>query len=223
MTKQYVVYTRVSTKEQNLGLEAQMRDIDHYLASHEHQVLGYFSDKQSGADGDRPEFQKALKLVRKTGAELLVSKLDRLSRDLAMIANLMKEKDVSFRIASMPGADSMMIGIYAVLAQKEREMISERTKSALAAAKRRGKKLGGLREGALEKANAKRTKAADRRATKFAKIILPLKQQGMTLKAISERLNEMGIATVRGGAWEAKAVSRVLDRMMTEVNEEDAA
>ncbi|ULJ70634.1 recombinase family protein [Rhizobium gallicum] len=116
-----------------------------------------------------------------------------------------------------------MIGIYAVLAQKEREMISERTKSALAAAKRRGKKLGGYREGALEKANAKRTKAADRQATKFAKIILPLKQQGMTLKAIAERLNEMGIATVRGGAWEAKAVSRVLDRVMPEFNEEDAA
>ncbi|WP_275593245.1 recombinase family protein [Rhizobium gallicum] len=123
----------------------------------------------------------------------------------------------------MQASDSMMIGIYAVLAQKEREMISERTKSALAAAKRRGKKLGGYREGALEKANAKRTKAADRQATKFAKIILPLKQQGMTLKAIAERLNEMGIATVRGGAWEAKAVSRVLDRVMPEFNEEDAA
>jgi DNA invertase Pin-like site-specific DNA recombinase len=103
-----------------------MRDIEHYLGSHDHQILGHFSDQQSGADDDRPEFQKALKLVRKTGAELLVSKLDRLSRDLAMIASLMKEKDVSFRVASMPGADSMMIGIYAVLAQKERETIAGR-------------------------------------------------------------------------------------------------
>ncbi|MBW9116618.1 recombinase family protein [Rhizobium cauense] len=213
MKKQYVTYCRVSTREQSLGLDAQMRDIEHYLASHDHEVLGHFSDKQSGADDDRPEFQKALRLVRKTGAELLVSKLDRLSRDLAMIAKLMKEKDVAFRIASMPGADSMMIGIYAVLAQKEREMISERTKSALAAAKRRGTKLGGYREGALEKANALRTKVADKQAEKFAKIIMPLKQQGMTLTGIAERLNEMGIVTVRGGAWEAKAVSRVLDRL----------
>jgi DNA invertase Pin-like site-specific DNA recombinase len=157
--------------------------------------------------------------VRKRGAELLVSKLDRLSRDLAMIANLMKEKDISFRIASMPGADSMMIGIYAVLAQKEREMISERTKSALAAAKRGGKKLGGYREGAIEKANAVRRKAADTQATRFARIIVPLKKQGMTLKAIAERLNEMGVATVRGGKWDAKAVSRVLDRTMPEAAE----
>ncbi len=213
MTKQYVVYTRVSTKEQDLGLEAQMRDIEHYLSSHDHEILGHFSDRQSGADDDRPQFQEALKLVRRTGAELLVSKLDRLSRDLAMIANLMKEKNVAFRIASMPGADSMMIGIYAVLAQKEREMISERTKAALAAAKRRGKKLGGHREGALEKANGIRVKAADTQAKKFAKIIVPLKQQGMTLKGISEHLNDMKVATVRGGKWDAKAVSRVLERM----------
>jgi hypothetical protein len=158
--------------------------------------------------GTVAELAEDLVLVRsevmldKTGAELLVSKLDRLSRDLAMIATLMKEKDVSFRVASMPGADSMMIGIYAVLAQKEREMISERTKAALAAAKARGKKLGGYREGALEKANAKRTKAADERATK---LIVPMKGQGKSLKAIADRLNEMGIATVRGGTWEAKA------------------
>ena len=114
----------------------------------------------------------------------------------------------------------MMIGIYAVLAQKERGMISERTKAALAAAKKRGKKLGGYREGALEKANAKRTKAADKQAERFAKIIVPLKEQGMSLKAIADRLNEMGIATVRGGTWEAKAVSRVLDRLGE--REEDA-
>lgn len=119
----------------------------------------------------------------------------------------------------MPGADSMVIGIYAVLAQKEREMISERTKSALAAAKRGGKKLGGYREGAIEKANAVRRKAADTQATRFARIIVPLKKQGMTLKAIAERLNEMGVATVRGGKWDAKAVSRVLDRTMPEAAE----
>jgi DNA invertase Pin-like site-specific DNA recombinase len=113
----------------------------------------------------------------------------------------------------VPEADSMMIGIYAVLAQVQREMISERTKAALAAAKKRGKKLCGYREGALEKASTKRTKAADKQARKFAKVIVPLKQQGLTLEAIAERLNQMGIATVRGGTWEAKAVSRVLDRL----------
>jgi DNA invertase Pin-like site-specific DNA recombinase len=106
--------------------------------------------------------------------------------------------------------------------QKESEMISERTKAALAAAKKRGKKLGGYREGALEKANAKRTKAADKQAKKFAKVIVPLKQQGLALKAIADRLNEMGIATVRGGTWEAKAVSRVLDRLMFEGDDEYA-
>lgn len=215
--KQFVIYTRVSTQEQSksgLGLEAQMRDINHYLGSvGEHEVLAEFMDTGSGADDERPEFQKALKLVRKTGAELLVSKLDRLSRDLAMIASLMKDKDVSFRVASMPGADSMMIGIYAVMAQKEREMISERTKAALRSAKARGVKLGGFREGAAEASAEVRGERADAYAQKIWHIIKPLISQGLSLRQIADTLNRSGTATAAGSSWAPMTVSRIVKRM----------
>src|SRR5262245_30196146 len=113
--RRYVTYTRVSTAEQRrsgLGLAAQQRDIDIFLHSYSEvpwEVIGSFSDQGSGADNGRPEFQKALALVRKTGAELLVSKLDRLSRRVSFIARLMEDKQIRFRVASMPHADAFQL------------------------------------------------------------------------------------------------------------------
>ena len=136
----YVIYTRVSTQEQQksgLGLEAQERDIEIFLTTYSdvpYEVIARFCDTGSGADNGRPEFQKALDLVRKTGAELLVSKLDRLSRKVSFIATLMEDKKVKFRVASMPHADPFQLHIYAALAEQEREFISKRTKAALQAA-----------------------------------------------------------------------------------------
>ena len=135
--KQYVVYTRVSTEEQGrsgLGLEAQERDIGIYLESFSEmpwEVIGRFQDVLSGKQDDRPQLAAALELVRKTGAELLVSKLDRLSRDVAFIATLIKDPKVRLRVAQMPNADPFQFHLYAALAEQERKFISERTKAAL--------------------------------------------------------------------------------------------
>ena len=215
--KQYVIYTRVSTEEQGrsgLGLEAQERDIGIYLENFSEvpwEVIGRFEDVLSGKQDDRPQLAAALELVRKTGAELLVSKLDRLSRDVAFIATLIKDPKVRLRIAQMPNADPFQFHLYAALAEQERKFISERTKAALKAAKERGKKLGGLRDTTMKRNEAVKTKA-DAQAAKLIKIIRPLRDAGQTLTNIADTMNDMGIATSRGGRWSATQVMRVLNR-----------
>ncbi|MDX0640041.1 DNA invertase [Sinorhizobium medicae] len=215
--QQYVIYTRVSTEDQGrsgLGLEAQERDIAIFLDKFSDipfEVLGRFCDVQSGADSERPELAKALELVRKTGAELLIAKLDRLSRKVSFIATLMDDKKVKLRVAQMPQTDKFQLHIYAALAEQERTFISERTKAALKAAKSRGVRLGGLRDKTMKRNEAIQQKA-DAEATKVMKIVGPLRASGQTLSAIAETLDSMNIPTSRGGTWTPTQISRVLER-----------
>jgi DNA invertase Pin-like site-specific DNA recombinase len=217
MHQQFVIYTRVSTAEQKrsgLGLEAQRRDVDIFLANYAPggEVLGEFCDQGSGADDGRPQLEKALALVRKTGAELLVAKLDRLSRRVSQISQLMEDSRIKFRVASMPHADAFQLHIYAALAQQERDFISKRTIAALAAAKARGTKLGGYRVNARQAATAAKQAQADHRAAKLIRLVRPLRASGATLQAIATQLQEMAVATPNGGNWTPMAVSRVLQR-----------
>ncbi|APO74581.1 resolvase/recombinase protein [Rhizobium etli 8C-3] len=213
----YVVYTRVSTEDQGksgLGLEAQDRDIEIFLDKFSDvpfEVIGRFQDVQSGGDNGRPELEKALSLVRKTGAELLVAKLDRLSRRVSFIAALMDDKKVKLRVACMPNADKFSLHIYAALAEQERTFISERTKAALRMAKERGVKLGGMRDATMKRNAAVQAKA-DTEAAKVMKLIAPMKEGGSSLSNIARTLDVMGIATSRGGKWTAMQVSRVIER-----------
>lgn len=213
--KRYVIYTRVSTAEQGksgLGLEAQHRDIELFLHNFSEtpwEIIGEFQDVQSGKVDDRPELLKALQLARKEKAELLVAKLDRLSRDVEFIARTIKQATI--RVASMPHADNFQLHIYAALAEQEREFISKRTKAALQVAKERGKKLGGLRDKTMKRNEAIQEKARAE-AEKVMKIVGPLRNAGQTLSTIAETLNDMEVKTSRGGEWTAMQVKRVLDR-----------
>lgn len=215
--KQYISYTRVSTKEQGrsgLGLEAQERDIELFLENYSEEpweVIGRFTDVQSGGDDSRPELDAALEMARRTGAELLVAKLDRLSRRVSYVATLMEDPKLKLRVAQMPYADKFQLHIYAALAEQERDFISKRTKEALRAAKARGVKLGGLRDKTMKRNQALVAKA-DREAEKVLKVIKPLRDAGQTLSAIAETLEGMGVKTSRGGRWTAKQVSRTLSR-----------
>lgn len=215
--RRYVVYTRVSTEDQGksgLGLEAQERDIAIFLEKFSDvpfEVIGRFQDVQSGSNADRPELTKALAMVRKTGAELLVAKLDRLSRKVSFIATLMDDPKVKLRVAHMPQADKFQLHIYAALAEQERTFISERTKAALRAAKERGVKLGGMRDATMKRNVAVQAKA-DAEAAKVMKVVRPMVAAGTSLNQIARTLDEMGIATSRGGAWTAKQVSRIVAR-----------
>ena len=216
--KQYVVYKRVSTKAQGqsgLGLDAQERDIELFFENFSevpYEVLETFLEVESGASSDRPELVKALELVRKTGAELLVSKLDRLSRKVSFIATVMDDPKVKLRVASMPTAEPFQLHIYAALAEQERKFISIRTKAALAEAKKKGVKLGGLRPKTKARNEAIQANAKAR-AVKVSKIVLPLRDQGASLRAIAGALDVAGVETARGGKWTAKQVQRTLERL----------
>lgn len=216
--KRYVVYRRVSTEDQGksgLGLDAQNRDISIFLenfSEEPYEVVGRFKDVMSGKQDDRPELAKALEVAKKTGAELLVAKIDRLSRKVAFIAALMDDPKVKLRVASMPQADKFQLHIYAALAEQEREFISARTKAALAEAKARGVKLGGLRDKTMKRNNAIQANAKAR-AAKVAKTVQPLRAQGASLREIAEALNTSGVPTARGGRWQASQVKRVLERL----------
>lgn len=215
--KQYVVYTRVSTKDQGrsgLGLEAQERDINLFLehfSEEPWEVIGHFKDVQSGGEDDRPALREALEQVRRTGAELLVAKLDRLSRKVSFVSSLMDDPKVRLRVAQMPMADKFQLHIYAALAEQERDFISRRTKDALRAAKARGKKLGGLRDKTMQRNKAIQAKA-NSEAARVLKIIKPMRDSGETLAAIAEALDTMQVATSRGGKWTAMQVKRVMAR-----------
>lgn len=217
--KRYVFYRRVSTADQGrsgLGLEAQEADLKRYLEQHADQpyeVIGSFVDVQSGKSDDRPELAKTVALAKRSrNCELLVSKLDRLSRRVSYIAKLMEESRVPIRVASMPHAQPFEMHIYAALAEQERKLVSERTKAGLAAAKARGVKLGGNR-GNIDQINAARRSHADEYARSLAAILPPLVANGESYSSAARALTAAGIKTRRGGRWTGEQVKRILRRL----------
>lgn len=219
--QKYVTYMRVSTAEQGksgLGLQAQKRDMSIFLETYSEvpfEVIGEFTDVLSGADDSRPELTKAIDLARRTGAELLVAKLDRLSRRVSFIASLMEDPKLSLRVAQMPHADKFQLHVYAALAEQERDFISKRTKAALVEAKARGQKLGGLRDKTMKR-NTVVMANAKARADKVAGLVTPLKEAGKSLREIAAHLDQAGVSTARGGRWNASQVQRVLQRVNAE-------
>jgi DNA invertase Pin-like site-specific DNA recombinase len=218
MVKRYVTYRRVSTKAQGgsgLGLDAQDRDICIFLESYSEEpweVAGEFIDVPNGKDSVRPELAKAIDLANREGAELLVAKLDRISRQAPFIATLIEDKRLKLRVASMPHACNFQLLVYAILSEQERDFISKRTKAALAEAKARGQILGGLRDATMRRNEVVKANA-QARAAKVEGIIRPLREAGKTLQQIAEELNLAGVQTARGGAWHASQVKRTLDRL----------
>jgi DNA invertase Pin-like site-specific DNA recombinase len=174
---------------------------------------------ESGKKNDRPRLAEALRLCRLHGAILVIAKLDRLARNVAFISNLM-EAGVEFTAVDFPQANRLTVHILAAVAEHEREMISRRTKDALAAAKVRGKKLGGNRgkihlvakKGALASAVVRSIKAK-RRAADIGPIVADIQASGATsLRQIAAALNERHIGTARGKEWTATQVMRVRQR-----------
>ncbi|GBQ09077.1 recombinase family protein [Acetobacter cerevisiae] len=220
---QAIAYIRVSTAKQGrsgLGMEAQQAAISHFAEAEGLEVVEVFTEIETGKGADalskRPQLCAALEKARRRGCPVIVAKLDRLSRDVAFIAGLMAER-VPFIVAELgKDADPFMLHIWAAMAEKERRMISDRTKAALAAAKARGVVLGGYRGGPAVD-HQKGTQAAQKAAQGFAEDVGPLVQElasgGLSLRQVAARLTEQGIRTARGGkVWTAAGVSRVLAR-----------
>jgi DNA invertase Pin-like site-specific DNA recombinase len=210
----FVSYYRVSTDKQGAqgnGMEAQKQAVARYLASLNAELLATFEEVESGANNKRPQLAAALKFAKAKKAILIIAKLDRLSRNAAFLLQL-QESGVDFIACDMPNADKLSVGIIALLAQRERELISERTKAGLAVAKARGVRLGNPNPLPALKAGAK---AIQERKQAFAaqvlKSIREIQSTGIeSLNRIANCLNKRGETTARGGQWTATAVKRVL-------------
>ena len=201
-------------------LEAQERTVTDFINGNGNKIVGTYTEIESGKRDNRPELTKAIRDCKLKGARLIVSKLDRLSRDLHFITELQRS-GVQFTIAEMPEATELTIHIYAAMAQHERKEIGKRTKAALQAAKKRGVKLGNpcLKNGEQipgsgNTANARkaRTSKADQFALDIAQVINEELVPGQSLRELADDLNNFGYKTARGKEWQATSVKRILDR-----------
>ena len=220
----WISYLRVSTGRQGrsgLGLEAQRKAVEDFLNGGRWQLVKEFVEVESGKKTNRfrPVLAEAIQACRLYGAQLVIAKLDRLSCNAHFLLGL-KEAGVDFVAADMPTANRLTVGIMAMVAEEEGRMISERTKAALAAARRRGVQLGGYNKNPKLTAQARKAgqEANARIATERSAVIRPaiaeLQAAGATsLRAIAAGLNERGIPTARGTeSWSATQVMRVLAR-----------
>ena len=227
-SRQIVTYLRVSTQTQGrsgLGLEAQREAVSRFAGAESFTVAGEYVEVETGKGSDaldrRPKLAAALAHAKRLGCSVVVAKLDRLSRDVAFIAGLMAQR-VPFLVSDIGAdADPFLLHLYAALAEKERRLISERTKVALGAAKARGVLLGGDRGYRPAAAPDARLggeavrEMADQHAHGLLSTIEEVRRElgaGASLQAIARALGERGVPTARGGAWTATAVRRVLAR-----------
>lgn len=208
----FVSYLRVSTHRQGysgLGIEAQRSSVQHYIATRGGTLIDEFVEVESGSKRRRPVLVQSIALCKKEGAALLIAKLDRLARNVAFVSSLM-EGGVDFVAVDAPYANKLMIHILAAFAEHEREQISERTRIALAAAKKRGVQLG---------ANGKVLAEKHKRDAESAAMLLqgPVERAfsdgAQTLKEIAFHLNNQGTVTREGASWSTGTVHRLLRRL----------
>jgi DNA invertase Pin-like site-specific DNA recombinase len=219
--KPIVAYVRVSTSQQGrsgLGIEAQRETLSRFACDEGFEIAAELVEVETGKGSDaldrRPQLAASLAKARALRCPVAVAKLDRLSRDVHFISGLMAHR-VPFLVAELgPNVDPFVLHLYAALAEKERALISGRTRSALAAAKAKGIKLGNPKIAAAQGAAVVAVKAeADRAASNVLPIISEIRKSGaMSLRAIAEALNARGIPTPRGGRWYAMSVRNALAR-----------
>jgi DNA invertase Pin-like site-specific DNA recombinase len=221
--KPIVGYVRVSTRRQGqsgLGIDAQKDRLRAFCEQSGFALAQTYVEIETGAGADaieaRPQLREALDDAKRRGCAVLVAKLDRLSRDVAFISGLMARK-VPFIVAELGAdVDSFTLHLYAALAEKERLMISERTRAALRAKKAAGTRLGNrtnLRS-AQQHGNEAQSNAADEFAHKVGPAIREIIKSGIkSFERIAEALNARGIATARGGKWHPGTVRKVLLRL----------
>lgn len=217
-----VAYYRVSREKQGrsgLGLEAQREAVRRFAEQHGLTVIEEYTEVETGKGADaleqRPQLAAALEAARRRNCKVVVAKLDRLSRDVHFISGLMSH-GIPFVVAEFgPNVDSFMLHIYAAVAEKEAQMISQRTKVALAAARARGVKLGSPDMVSL---SAKAAAAKREEAERFAASVMPaiegIINRGITSKrAIARELDRMKVATPTGAMWSDVMVGKVMARV----------
>ena len=217
ISQQFVTYYRVSTQRQGAsghGLEAQRQTVEQYLTRSSGTALESFTEVETGKGSNalekRPQLRLALEMCKKTGATLLIAKLDRLARNVHFVSGLL-ETGVDFVAADMPNANKVMIQMYAVMSEWERDQISERTKAALTAAKARGVVLGVTGPANLKSCNEQRQLKAREFRDRLRPVFDGMAAQGLSRRGMVVRLNDLGIKAPLGGAWSLGQVQRMFD------------
>jgi DNA invertase Pin-like site-specific DNA recombinase len=222
---QLIAYYRVSTARQGesgLGLEAQRAKVEQLAAERGAEVVAEFIEVESGRKADRPQLAAALAAARKLGAVVAVAKLDRIARDAELVLRLSREAAANgmggFLFCDLPDVDAttaagrMVLTVMASVAEFESRRISERTREALAAARARGVKLGGLRANTLTRNDAARERAqAD--AERLRPLLAALQAQGLSLRQMSAALAAAGTTTAKGQPLSPSAVKLQLERL----------
>lgn len=222
MLQRAIAYYRVSTQRQGrsgLGIDAQRAAVERFADAEGFELIGEFVEVETGKGSDaldrRPHLAKALTAAREAKCPVIVAKLDRLSRDVAFISGLMAQR-IPFIVAELgTDADPFMLHLYAALAEKERRIISERTRAALAARKANGTSLGNPSNAAEAASRGRAVSVAQ--ANRFAASVLPLIENlqciGITsYRGIAQALNNRGVRTARGGQWQVSNVRNVMGR-----------
>lgn len=225
---EYVAYLRVSTQKQGysgLGVEAQKQLIQNYLS--DKIPIAEYIEVESGrkTDRGRPKLKEALELCRKTGAKLIVAKLDRLARNVAFLSQLL-ESDVDIVFCDFPQANKMVLHILAAISQYEAELVATRTKQALAAKKAQGYTLGNpehlmdkLDEAVAKSVETNKRKAEENPNNKRAAAMLKvLAKEGRTLQEMADYLNEQGFTTSKGYRFSRSSVYVLLKRYQINTN-----
>lgn len=212
MNGKFVAYYRVSTAQQGrsgLGLEAQKAAVETFLNGGKWEVVGSFTEVESGKRKNRPQLNAALAMCRKQKATLVIAKLDRLARNLHFISGLMEAR-IDFVAVDMPTANRLTVQILAAVAEEEARAISARTKAALASAKARGVVLG--RNGAI--VGAQNRQRSLETAQRLRGAIEALRAEGVTaVREVAAALNSQGIPTPQGKQWHSTSVHRLLRRL----------
>ena len=211
----YVSYLRVSTQQQGksgLGLEAQRTAVEAFAGEVSAEFVEVETGKGSAPLAKRPQLREALALCKRTGATLVIAKLDRLARNVHFVTGLM-ESGVEFVAADMPKANKVMLQMHAVMSEWERDQISERTKAALAAAKARGTVLGAAGARNLRPNIDARKEASATFATSLRAVLTGFAKQGLSQRQQVSELNSLGVKTARGGDWSLIQLQRVLHRL----------
>lgn len=214
----YISYIRVSTTRQGisgLGLQAQKSAVKNFLKP-EDNLIAEFQEIESGKNNERTRLKQAIQRCKELNATLLIAKLDRLSRNVSFIYTL-RDSKIDFVCADMPNASPVTIGIMAVLAQDERERISQRTKSALAELKLKGVKLGkpeNLTDYSRERSlQVRQDNASNNINNRLATaLIISMRKENRSYSAIAEELNISGYTTRRNNNFSAMSVKRLYDR-----------
>jgi len=217
--EKFVAYYRVSTQKQGssgLGLEAQRSSVEQFIQGKGGDLIADFTEVESGRKSGRVELRDAIDYCLTTDATLVIAKLDRLSREAEFLAKL-ESSELKFTSTDMPDANQFTRGIFASLAQYEAQLISERTKAGLAAAKARGTKLGNprlhlVRNTDTTQATQAASEKAEKRNARIRKRITRYETEagkGLSLRELARLLNEDGCTTARGKAFTATQVSRI--------------